>query len=405
MAVGGIPRQQFVGLVLGVFHRKSTGHAEGVQAMQVATGGQDLGHAQQIATRGRLDIAAIQSPHQALQLVLLTQHAVGVHQLMDLLCLCFGETTQRFGWQVIFVHQLLQQLRRFDVHGFGHGLQGGQAGVAGRHPANHMQAVRNQGVFKLQQLGLQAIDPSGVVIQLGGDLQVHGQCLFVQHLHQRLTLGCVCLGFTAPAFQRLFEFNQAFVQTGFGDAGGQVADERGGSAAFGQRAFRRVVGSVKVNIGQVMDQSLGPAFARQAGLFARHEFQCAMGAKVQHGISTVIFAQIAVEGTEGVGGGEALFKQQPHRVAFIPKRGLHRQQHVAQLQTKHKQAAAIGQVLAGRSPPLSLNFTEPLLVLNVVRQGNLVNDIRLGAVLRGIALQQGLSQGISAFGQFDLIAL
>ena len=130
-----------------------------------------------------------------------------------------------------------------------------------------------------------------------------------------------------------------------------------------------------------------------------------MGAKVQHRIGLVVLAQIAVEGAEGVGGGKALFKQQAHRVAFITKGGLHSDQHIAQLHAHHEQAAPIGQVLARGRTPLGFNLAQPFFVLDMVRHRNLVHHIGLGAVLRGVALQQRCAQRVDAFGQLDLVAL
>ena len=130
-----------------------------------------------------------------------------------------------------------------------------------------------------------------------------------------------------------------------------------------------------------------------------------MGAKVQHRIGLVVLAQIAVEGAEGVCGGKAFFKQQAHRVAFITKGGLHSDQHIAQLQAQHKQAAAIGQVLARGRAPLGFNLTQPFFVLDMVRHWNVVHHIGLGAVLSGVAMQQRFTQRIDTFRQLHLVAL
>ena len=106
-----------------------------------------------------------------------------------------------------------------------------------------------------------------------------------------------------------------------------------------------------------------------------------------------------------MGGGKAFFKQQAHRVAFIAKGGLHSDQHIAQLHTHHQQTAAIGQVLARGCAPLGFYLAQPFFVLDMVRHRNLVHHIRLGTVLRGVAVQQRFAQRVDTFGQLHLVAL
>ena len=126
----------------------------------------------------------------------------------------------------------------------------------------------------------------------------------------------------APSVEGLLKFRQTFVQTRFGESRGQIADQSGTAAAFGNGAFRGIVGSVEIQVGQIVNQAIGPAIARQARLLARHEFQGAVRAKVQDGIGFEILAQVAIESAESMRGCKACFKQQAHGVAFVAKAGL-----------------------------------------------------------------------------------
>eukprot|EP01034_Spumella_vulgaris_P032931 gene32929-40650_t len=95
------------------------------------------------------------------------------------------------------------------------------------------------------------------------------------------------------------------------ERGGEVAHQRGRAPAFGQSAFGRVVGGVQIHIGQRADQAVGPALGRQAGLFARHEFERAVRAKVQHRVGGVVVAQVAVKGALALLGGCLLAMRLP----------------------------------------------------------------------------------------------
>ena len=78
--VCGVTGQEFVGLNSAVTQSKGCGQTEGINAMQISTGGQDVGIANQVAAGGRLDIPCIQGTNQALHLVLLAQQLVGFDQ-------------------------------------------------------------------------------------------------------------------------------------------------------------------------------------------------------------------------------------------------------------------------------------------------------------------------------------
>ncbi len=52
---------------------------------------------------------------------------------------------------------------------------------------------------------------------------------------------------------------------------------------------------------------------------------------MQRGIGLEFFPQIAIEGGKRMGRGEVLFKEHPHRIPFIAKAGLNRDQDIAKL--------------------------------------------------------------------------
>jgi hypothetical protein len=101
-------------------------------------------------------------------------------------------------------------------------------------------------------------------------------------------------------------------------------------------------------------------------LLAWHELQRPVGAKVQHGIGFEVFTQVAVERAERVRGGKAGFKQQAHRVAFIPEAWLHGHQHLTQLDPQHHQMLAVRQMLAWGWAPLRLDLVQPPFLLHML---------------------------------------
>ena len=126
---------------------------------------------------------------------------------------------------------------------------------------------------------------------------------------------------------------------------------------------------------------------------------------MQNGMSLEIFAQIAIEGRKGVGGCESFFKQKAHRITFIAKRRLHADQNIAKLLTQHKDGAAIAQLATRCGTPLGLDFFQPTLALDMFIGADERVHIGVGAVLRGIAVQQSVAQIIHTGRQFHLVTL
>ena len=113
--------------------------------------------------------------------------------------------------------------------------------------------------------------------------------------HRELAAICCVRLHGAPAINRCLEVVQTLVQASLRNWRRQVADQRRARPTFGNRTFGRVIRGVKVNIGQVVNQTVWPAGARHAALLAGHELQRTVGAKVQHGIGLEVLAQVAIK--------------------------------------------------------------------------------------------------------------
>ena len=208
-----------------------------------------------------------------------------------------------------------------------------------------------------------------------------------------------------PAVERGFQVQQSAVQPGAGDRWRQVTDQRGARASLGDHAFGRIIGGVQVEIGQVLDETVRPTLGGHAGLFARHEFQRAMRAEMQHGIGTETLSDPAIEGTKGMGGGKSALKQHAHRITFIAKAGLQADEHVAELRAEHENRTSVGQLLAGCRPPLALDFRQPGLMTHVVVGGNARHDIGVGAEPFRIAFQHDGAERGFGFRHLHRVAL
>jgi len=287
--------------------------------------------------------------------------------------------------------------RAAAVRGFGQREQ--QVGALGlvRRFADDVQAVGDQRVFEFQHRVVQAGDlrggglgrPGGLG---GGELQRGSFAL--DHRGQFVGLAaCVGLQAAVTLDQRL-QVHQALVEAGLRHRGRQVADQRGGSAAFGDGAFGRVVAGVEVEVGQVADQPVGPAGGRQAVLLAGHELQRPVGAEVQHRVGAEVFTQPAVEGRERMGRCKALLEQQPHRVTLVAEGRLDAHENVAEAFTQHKEVAAVALLPAGGRAPLGLDLLQVFFSAHVVVGADAREDIGLRTEALGIAVDDLLAQRI-----------
>ena len=271
-----------------------------------------------------------------------------------------------------------------------------------------MQAVGNQGVFQFQHLLTQLLDAFGGV-QLEGRIngqgpsglhahQVQLGCLGLHQNHQLTALVFLIKVQTAPAVDRGFKVGQSRIQARLGHGGREVADQRGCSATLGDGTLGGVIGSVKVEIGQLANHAVWPAQRGHAVLFARHELQSTVGAKVQHRIGVEVFFQVTVESRKSMGGCKTFFKQQTHGVAFVAEGGLHRHQEVAVLLTHDENALPVGQLFARCGAPLRFNFGQPLFATNVLLGRNQGVHIGVSTILLGVTVQNAIAQSVHALG-------
>ena len=61
-----------------------------------------------------------------------------------------------------------------------------------------------------------------------------------------------------------------------------------------------------------------------------------MGTKMQYRIGIKVFANVAIEGREGMGWCKAFFIQEAHGIALVAKARLNRYKHITKLLTEHK---------------------------------------------------------------------
>ena len=205
--------------------------------------------------------------------------------------------------------------------------------------ADHVQAVRNKGVLEFDDLraqpadlGVGRIGPDGLgrgKVKLGGLRLDQGDQLFA--------LGEGFWGETAPALDRRLQVDQAAIQASVGQGRCQVADERRGCAPLGDRALGGVVRGIQVKAGQIADEAVRPACARQSRLLARHELEGAVGPEMQHRVGPEVLLQVAVERRKRVCRGHAALEEEPHRIALVAEGRLHAHQHVAKAGAQHEQ--------------------------------------------------------------------
>ena len=130
-----------------------------------------------------------------------------------------------------------------------------------------------------------------------------------------------------------------------------------------------------------------------------------MGAKMQHGIGTEIFAQPAIKMRERMGRCKPTLKQHPHGVAFVAHGGLNPHQHVAKRFAQHKKVLTVGPFLTRCGPPLGLDLCKPGLCAHVVIHWHALEHVGLSAKLLCIALQDRVPQFGVGIGEVDVVTL
>ena len=226
------------------------GIRNGSKAVDVAPGRQHVGVFEQVAAGGWTDIAAVERMDQRAKFV------IGI--------------------------ELCRNVGAGDVgRGRRHCVDQSVARLAAQFSAQHMQPVRDQ-------LALDFIEAAGQRVQIiAGDIE--RRTGIADHLGQIASLVAL-IGDAAIALDHGFQVGKILGQASLGQRRGQVADQGRARTALGDQAFGWVVRRIEIEIGQIADHALGPAIARQPGLLARHEFQRAVGAEMQHRIGAKIFA-------------------------------------------------------------------------------------------------------------------
>ena len=339
--------------------------------MQVAPGGQDRGGAHQITARSRADVLAVQRAQDRRDLVVCGQQAVALGQggedgdVGDVR-LQAAQRDGRFGQDAVYERGQGLARRSGFLAGLRHRRQKIDALLRGRGLADGMQAAGDQGLFDLEHLcgdGGDRIFHRARVIG-GGEIERLG--FFADRAGQRRPFGESGLGGRPPALDRALQVEQALIQPGLGHRRGQVADQRRSGASLGQRAFRRIVGGVEIDIRQIADQPLRPTVGGEAHLLARHELQRPVGAEMQHRVRAEVLLEIAIEGGEGMGRREAPLEQEPHRVALVAEARLEPDEHLAELGSEHEDRRAVAEHLARSGAPLTFDLGQMSFAADMV---------------------------------------
>ena len=354
--------------------------------MDVAPGRQDLRAAQQVAAGHRPDELGVQRTDDAVDFAVEGQRRVERGHLLE----------QRRVELDRSRHDPLDRVDRQQL--------AARAGRSGDHVdplgarrgfARDVQPLRDQLALDFVELGRQRADVAAIEVErrrlVGDQLGEIGQLVAAR---VRLT----------PAVDRGLEVGEALVDPRIGQRRCEIAHKGRPGAALGENPFRRVVGRIEVDVGQIADQPIGPAFGAQSGLLAGHELQAAVGAEMQHGVGAEILAEPAVERGEGVGRREPALEQQPHRVALIAQRGLDADEHVAELRAEDLHRGAVGLQLAGGGAPGGFDLGEMGLALDDRVGTDAGVDIRLRAVASGVAAEDALAHRIGRGGDIDGVA-
>ena len=367
--------QQPFGLAGAVLDRKGARDAERVEPVQVAAGRQHVRVAQEVAARRGACVAAVEGVEKRRRL------AVGGEQRIEARALGRIADPRR-------VEHLGPRLR---IH---------------RHP-DDVEAVRNKRVFEFQNLALQRQDGRCRLIsprRLGSG-QFDGGGLRLDQLGQARHLLAVGLrSERAPTVERGLEVGQAAIKPRLGDRRREIADQRRSRAALGERALRRIVGRVEIDVRQSADQPVGPARAGKPGLLARHELQRPVRAEMENGVGAEVFADPAVKRGERVSRREAALEQQPHRIALVAEGGLDPDEDIAETRAVDEQPGAIALVPAGRGTPLRLDLAQPALAAHVVVGRDPRRDVGVGAVACRIAFEDRPAQRLDVGRNLDVVA-
>ena len=277
--------------------------------------------------------------------------------------------------------------------------------VASHAATGNMQTMRDQRIFKLGHFSHERLDDLGLGLGQTVATQLKLRRLHLDQFEQALTLDKRIRCSLPVAVEARLQFAQALVEPGMGDRRREIGDQCRSRTALGNRSLGRIVGRIEIEIRQSAEKTIRPAACRQADLLAGHEFERAMRAEMQDGIGLPGFAQVAVEGREGVVRGKAALEEQPHRIALIAEGRLDRDEQLAELATKNEEATAIAQHPARRRPPLRFDIGEMPLATHVIIDRNHRMHIGLGTIKRGIAFEDRKPERLGILGHVDIVTL
>ncbi len=364
ITVRTMPDEKLFGLPCAFCNGKCAGNAEGVEAVDIAPRRQDFGIADHIPTRRRLYVAAVESMDQGAEFV------VGGELALDLRAVRIGI-------------------------GFEHGVEESVALFAFDGPAEDVQPMRDQRAF-------QFVEAAGQIADFAL-FDIERFALLRDHRFERIALP----GFVAgtPALDQRLEVGKPLVEARLGKRRCEVADQCRRSSALGQHPLGRIVGRVEVEIGQVADQALGPAFAAKPGLLAGHEFQGAVCPEMENGVGSEVLPDPAVEGRKGMRRREIAFEQQPHRIALVTEGRLHTDEDIAEPGTVDMDAAAVALLATRRGAPLRFDGFQMRFRADMFIGADARRDIGIRPETLGIAFQDRVLQFLDGFRHLHRISL
>ena len=284
IAVAHIALEQPRRLARAVLHREVARDAEGIEAVQIASGRQDLGRPQEIASRRGTHEATIEGPQDRRNLGVAGKKIRGDGQSAKRRAASRRRSRWRRPQPPRASCSTASRGSVWPCADLGHRQQHVDALLMRQRLADDVQAVRDQRVFELEHGLAESGDRGGgggspCRLRLG---QIELRRLRLNDRGEFLALENGVRRGLAPAIERRLELDQPAIQSGVGHRRRQVADQRRGGATLRDRALGRIVRRIEIEIRKIADQPVRPASLGETGLFARHEFERAVGAEMQH---------------------------------------------------------------------------------------------------------------------------
>ena len=102
---------------------------------------------------------------------------------------------------------------------------------------------------------------------------------------------------------------------------------------------------------------------------------------------------------------QPFFKQQAHWIAFVAKRGLYSNQHIAELFAQHHDGVAVAELAPGSRAPLRFDLIEPAFAFDMIVGRNQGMDIGISTMQCSVALKQTDPQVVNAGRHVHGVAL